>query len=156
MLQNILIRPAQEKDIPAIVGLFSDDILGKTREASTIDIPKSYYDAFHNISQDTNQLLIVLEKDKKVIGTLQITFLTHMSHQGAKRALIEGVHVAKDYRSQGIGAVMMEWAINKAKEQHCRFVQLTSNKQRMNAHRFYCKLGFENSHEGFKLDLAKP
>lgn len=147
------IRRATEDDVPEIVALFTDDILGSRREAHGDSVAPSYYEAFEAINADKNNLMIVAEIDGVLVGTLQITYITNMSHQGAKRAMIEGVHVDSSRRNLGIGKYMMEWAITQAKEKGCRFVQLTSNKERPDAHRFYERLGFEASHEGFKLDL---
>jgi len=154
MQENILIRKALESDVADMVKLMSDNFLGQQREQIEGEIAQSYYDAFHTIDRDINQMLVAVTSDNKLIGTLQISFITNMSFMGAKRALIEGVHVDKDLRGKGIGKIMMEWAINEARKSGCRFVQLTSNKQRLDAHRFYKKLGFTPSHEGFKLDLV--
>jgi GNAT superfamily N-acetyltransferase len=155
MEQKITIRKALRSDVRAIVKLFSEDILGSKRENYTAGISQKYYDAFETISLDNTQVLVVAEIDGKVIGTLQISYVTNMSFEGSVRAMIEGVHVNQELRSQGIGKYLMEWAILQAKNQGCRFVQLTSNKQRQDAHRFYERLGFAKSHEGFKLDLGK-
>jgi predicted N-acetyltransferase YhbS len=153
MQKQIMIRKATKEDVTEIVHLLADDMLGSKRENSGSDIAQSYYDAFDAINNDANQLLIMAEIEGKVVGTLQISYVTNMSHKGAKRAMIEGVHVDVSLRSQGIGQYMMEWAIAEAVKQGCRFVQLTSNKQRKEAHRFYERLGFVATHEGFKLDL---
>lgn len=155
MKPTITIRNATREDVPAIVHLFADDILGSKRETLEDVIPQSYYDAFEAISQDANQQLIVASMQGVIVGTLQLTILANMSFKGAKRALLEGVHVAHQHRNQGIGQMMMEWAIAEAKKNGCRFVQLTSNKQRKDAHRFYERLGFVASHEGFKMELGK-
>jgi GNAT superfamily N-acetyltransferase len=128
-------------------------MLGQQREAAGATIPASYYAAFERITRDSNQFLAVAVAEDRVIGTLQLSYMAHMSHQGALRALVEGVHVAAAWRGKGIGAHMMAWAIAQAKEKGCRFVQLTSNKQRKDAHRFYARLGFTASHEGFKLEI---
>ena len=100
-----------------------------------------------------NNILIVACYNKNVIGNLQITFTQYLSHKGSKRATIENVRVAKDKRNLGIGTLLMKYAINLAKENGCSIVQLTSNKARTDAHRFYKKLGFQNTHEGFKLNI---
>jgi len=153
MEKKIIIRKAIQNDVPAIVRLLSDDMLGSKREVSGQDIPQSYYNAFIAINNDPNQFLAVAEIDGKVIGTLQISYIPNMSYQGATRALLEGVLVDSALRSKGIGQHMIKWAIAEAKSKGCRFVQLTTNKQRKDAHRFYRRLGFVASHEGFKLDL---
>lgn len=154
MQNNITIRKALTKDVAAIVKLLQDDILGKTREQFGPTISQNYYDAFSIIDKDPGQILAIAEIDGKVIATLQIIFITNISFHGAVRALIEGVHVDKDLRGKGIGQYIMEWAINEARKRNCHFVQLTSNKQRVDAHRFYERLGFTPSHIGFKLDLV--
>jgi GNAT superfamily N-acetyltransferase len=153
-MKHITIRQAIKDDVPTIVHLIADDFLGGAREALGDKIAESYYSAFAEIDIDKNQMLVVGEITGKVIGTLQISYITNMSHKGAKRAMIEGVHVEESLRGQGIGAFMIQWAITEAKVNGCRFVQLTSNKQRKDAHRFYERLGFGASHEGFKLDLG--
>ena len=155
MQKPINIREAERSDVPAITALFTDDILGRKREAQGGSIAPSYYEAFEAINADKNNLMIVAEIDGVLVGTLQITYVTNMSHQGAKRVMIEGVHVDSSRRNLGIGKYMMDWTIDEARKNGCRFVQLTSNKERPDAHRFYERLGFEASHEGFKLDLEK-
>lgn len=155
MQQQIIIRKATRHDVPEIVRLLADDMLGSKREAYENGIAQSYYDAFETINRDNNQMLVMAEIEGKTVGTLQISYITNMSHSGAKRAMIEGVHVDATLRSKGIGQYMMEWAVTESKKQGCRFVQLTSNKQRKDAHRFYERLGFMASHEGFKLGLEK-
>lgn len=153
MQNNITIRKATKHDVVTIVKLLSDDILGSTREKFDDIIPQSYYNAFSAIDNDPNQMLVIGEIAGNPIATLQISFITNMSFQGGVRALIEGVHVDKNLRGNGIGKYLMEWAIDEARKKNCRFVQLTSNKKRVDAHRFYDRLGFTASHEGFKLDL---
>ena len=153
MQHPIVIRKATIKDVPDIVLLLADDILGSTRESRVGAIAESYYRAFHAIEHDPNQQLVVAECAGKTVGTLQMTYLFNMSFQGARRAMIEGVHVTPQSRNQGVGQHMMEWAIAQAKQNGCWFVQLTSHKQRGNAHRFYERLGFIASHKGFKLAL---
>lgn len=150
---SINIRKATKDDVSEIVRLLADDILGSKREMDGHDLLQSYYKAFAAIDNDPNQFLGVVEMEGNVIGMLQISYIQNMSHQGATRALIENVRVDASLRGQGIGRYMMEWAIAEAKKNGCRFVQLTSNKKRKDAHRFYERLGFQASHEGFKLDL---
>ncbi len=109
--------------------------------------------AFDEIDGDPRQLLWVAEADGRVIGTLQITFLRYLSYGGASAALVESVHVAASERDRGVGSTMMRAAIDEARRRGCNRVQLTSNKARTSAHRFYERLGFARSHEGFKLFL---
>lgn len=150
---NINIRKANRDDIPVIVRLLADDTLGSQRERYEEPLPESYYEAFKEINADKNNFLIVAEIDNKIIGTLQLTFIPYLTYQGSKRALIEAVRIDKSYRGKGIGKIMLEWVINKAKEMHCHMIQLTTNKNRPDALEFYKKLGFIASHEGLKLYL---
>ena len=148
---NINFRKATPDDISNIVRLLADDPLGAIREQYTDPIPAKYYAAFDEINSDKNNYLIVAELDNKIIGTLQLTLITYLTYQGGKRALIEGVRTDKSMRGQGIGKAMLEWAIQKAKDEGCHVVQLTTDKKRPDALEFYKKLGFVASHEGMKL-----
>jgi GNAT superfamily N-acetyltransferase len=148
------IRGAVRADVPAIVRLLADDALGATRERLSEPLAVSYYDAFDAIDASANDELIVAEVGGQVVGTLQITYLQHMSFGGARRAQLEGVHVAAAWRSRSVGRYLVRWAIERARQRGCRIVQLTSNKSRADAHRFYLRLGFSASHEGMKLDLG--
>jgi len=150
---NITFRKANREDVSEIVRLLSDDQLGESREQYNRIIPESYYSAFDMINADENNYLTIAEVNGKIIGTMQLTFITHMTYQGGKRMQIEGVRVDKSARGQGIGKTMFEWAINKAKEERCHLVQLTTDKKRPDALEFYKKLGFVASHEGLKLHL---
>ncbi|MBI1299458.1 GNAT family N-acetyltransferase [bacterium] len=151
---EIHIRQARKEDLPAIVHMLADDALGAKRESVTDPLPEEYIRAFEAIDVDPNQELIVVENDDGVaIGSMQLSFLPGISHRGAWRVQIEGVRVAAGFRSGGIGRRMILWAIERARERGCRMVQLTSNKSRLDAIRFYQKLGFVVSHEGLKLDL---
>ena len=150
---NLIFRKAKREDVLEIVRLLSEDVLGKNRESYTETLPEAYYQAFEEINADSNNELMVCERDGEVIGTLQLTFIPGLTHQGAKRAQIEGVRVNKQHRSQGIGQQLFEWAIERAKQKQCRIVQLTTNKSRQDAHRFYERLGFVASHEGLKLEI---
>ena len=114
-------------------------------------LPKSYYDAFEHIVEDSNNELVVAECEGIVVGVLQLTYIPYLTYQGSWRALIEGVRVHKDYRSKGIGKELFTWAIEKARLKPCKIVQLTSDKGRPEAIRFYESLGFRASHEGLKL-----
>lgn len=148
---NIHFRKATREDVPAIIRLLADDPLGAAREQYTNPLPNKYYAAFDEINSDKNNYLIIAEFDGNVIGTLQLTFITYLTYQGGKRALIEGVRTDKSVRGKGIGKAMLQWAINKAKEEGCHVVQLTTDKKRPDALEFYKKLGFIASHEGVKL-----
>ncbi len=150
---NLEYRKARESDVPALVNLLVDDALGATREDASTPLNSRYTDAFHHIEKDPNNELTVVENDGELIGMLQLTFIPYLTHTGSWRCLIEGVRIHKRYRGQGLGTEFINWAINRAKQRKCGIVQLTSDKQRPDALRFYQSLGFEASHEGFKLKL---
>ena len=148
------VRRATAADVPAIVALLADDELGATREAGPDPDLASYRTAFAAIDADPGQLLLVVTaEDGQVAATIQLTFIPGLARQGALRAQIEAVRVGPGYRSQGLGEAVFTWAIAEARRRGCRLVQLTSDKQRTNAHRFYERLGFAATHEGFKLPL---
>lgn len=150
----MIFRKATENDLPDIVALLADDELGKTRENYQIPLPKQYIDAFKKINADKNQELIVVENEtKEVIGTLQLTYIQYLNRLGSLRAQIESVRIKKDYRGQGLGKNMFEWAINRAKEKKACILQLTTDKKRPEAIKFYQSLGFSASHEGMKLQF---
>ena len=150
----MIVRRARRDDVPAIVALLQDDFLGATREVPKgVPLPESYYAAFEEIDADPRGELVVAEEDGRVIGTLHATLLIHLGSRGAKSLLLENVHVASGRRSKGIGKAMIEWAVERARLRGCARVQLTSNKLRKDAHRFYERLGFKASHEGMKLAL---
>ena len=147
-------RRAARADLPAIVRLLADDALGETRETVSDPLPASYGAAFDEIDRDPNQELVVVAlRGRPVAGVLQLTFIPYLTHRGTRRALIEGVRIASDLRSGGLGRRMIEWAIARAGERGCAMVQLTSDKQRPDAIRFYASLGFVASHEGMKLHI---
>ena len=125
--------------------------MGCTREKCIAPLPQTYYAAFTKIDVDQNSLLIVAELAGKIVGTLQLTFIVYLTYQGGKRALIEGVRVDAAKRGLGVGAAMLNWAIQKSKEEECHMVQLTTDKRRKEALAFYQQLGFVASHEGMKL-----
>lgn len=153
-LAELTIRCATRADVPAIVHLLADDPLGQQRERDIEPLPESYYAAFAAIDADPRHELVVVEHGGAVIGTLQLTFLPSLSFQGGTRAQIESVRVDRAYRGQGIGQHLFVWAIERAREQGCRLVQLTTNASRADAQRFYTRLGFTASHVGMKIDLA--
>jgi GNAT superfamily N-acetyltransferase len=146
-------RRARRGDLPAIVHLLADDPLGAQREADTWPLPASYGAAFDAIDADPNQELVVAECGDAVVGVLQLTFIPSLTYRGGWRALIEGVRVAAALRSAGVGQRLFEWAIARARERGCHLLQLTSDKTRPDAIRFYERLGFVASHEGLKLPL---
>ena len=149
----ISIRRARLSDVPAIVAMLADDALGQTREDASMPLAQAYGDAFAAIDSEPNQFLAVMTDGDHVIGTLQISFLAGLSLRGALRGQIEAVRIAADRRGERLGQRLFEWAIETCRERGCRIVQLTTNKTRLDAHRFYDRLGFKASHIGYKLQL---
>lgn len=148
------VRPARESDLSTIVSMLSDDPLGSERERFVDPLPSSYMAAFKAIEKDDNNELVVAEGESAVIlGVLQITFTPYITHQGGWRATIEGVRVDRNSRGSGVGRELFAWAINRAQQRDCHIIQLTSDKKRPEAIRFYESLGFVSSHEGMKLKL---
>ncbi|HUP90078.1 MAG TPA: GNAT family N-acetyltransferase [Longimicrobiales bacterium] len=147
------VRVAARSDVRAIVEMLADDHLGRTRESLTDPLPETYYTAFEAIDSDPNHELLVAELDGRVIGTLQITYTPSLSHQGSWRATVESVRTVAELRGKGIGALMMRDAVERAKARGCKLVQLSTDKSRTDAQRFYERLGFVKSHEGMKLKL---
>jgi GNAT superfamily N-acetyltransferase len=149
-----IIRRAEERDVPAIVDLLAADQLGATRDGvRTAEDLTAYRRAFHAIDADSAHLLVVAEAGGDIIATFQLSFLPGLARRGALRALIESVRVREDYRGRRLGEAMMTWAIEEARRRGCAIVQLTSDKSRHAAHRFYGRLGFVATHEGMKLRL---
>ena len=147
-------RKANREDIPFIIELLANDELGKLREDYNDPLPTKYYEAFDNINNDPNQELIVAEdQNNEIIATLQLSFIQYLTHQGGVRAQIEAVRTRQDQRGKGIGTKLFTWAINRAKEKGAHIVQLTTDKKRPDALKFYERLGFSASHEGMKLHL---
>lgn len=149
----LVFRRATLEDVPAIVAMLADDMLGQAREDASVPLQQGYVDAFEAIDGDPNQMLVVAERDGNLVGTLQLTFLPGLSNKGMWRGLVEAVRVAGPVRGTGIGARLMHWAVEECRRRGCGMVQLTTNKARADAHRFYERLGFERSHEGMKLKL---
>ena len=153
-MEEVRIRPAIKEDLPAIVGMLADDKLGSTREDFRDPLPEAYYEAFSRISSDPNQdLMVVVKNDDRVIGTLQLSLIPYLTYRGGTRAQIEAVRIHKDYRGKGIGKVVFSWCIERAREKGAHVVQLTTDKKRPEAIKFYEDLGFRASHEGMKLHL---
>lgn len=145
-------RKATVKDLSTIVEMIADDELGRKRENFQVPLPSEYLKAFEKISSDENQELIIVEnKDSEIIGTLQLSFIQYLTYRGGIRAQIEAVRIRKDKRGLGIGKEMFEWAIGRAKERNSHLLQLTTDKQRPEAIKFYEELGFKQTHEGMKM-----
>jgi GNAT superfamily N-acetyltransferase len=150
----VVLREAMANDLPAIVDLLAADQLGATRDSlSEKESVEPYLRAFAAMDADPAHLLIVATEGEELIGTMQLSFLPGLARRGAFRAQIEAVRVRGDRRGRGLGASMSRWAIAEARRRGCALVQLTSDKSRSDAHRFYERLGFVASHEGFKLRL---
>ncbi|MGG6232175.1 N-acetyltransferase family protein [Tenacibaculum sp. SDUM215027] len=148
----MIFRKATRNDVSKIVEMIADDELGKKREKFQIPLPPEYLEAFENINADKNQELIVIENENfEIIGTLQLSFIQYLTYCGGIRAQIEAVRVKKGKRGLGIGKKMFEWAINRAKERNAHLLQLTTDKERPKAIKFYEDLGFKATHEGMKM-----
>ena len=143
-------RLAVRADVPAIGALLADDGLGAAREAA---VGPAYWRAFDAIAADPGNELVVAERDRAVVGTCQLTYTPSLSRHGALRLTIEAVRVRSDQRGRGTGAAMMRWALDRARAGGCGLAQLTTDKRRADAHRFYAGLGFAATHEGMKLTL---
>ena len=150
---ELTFRPATIDDLSEIVRMLADDFLGRIRERYEEPLPESYVNAFREIEADPNNELIVVEADGQVVGTLQLTFTPSISFQGGKRATVESVRVDEQHRGKGIGRKMMLWAIDHARANGCVSMQLTTNAERVDAHRFYENLGFSGTHLGMKIKL---
>ena len=153
-MSELVFRAARADDLDALVQMLADDALGATRECPSNPLPTSYKQAFAAIEADPNNELIVAEQDGEIAGMLQLTYIPYLTYQGSWRALVEGVRIAGSRRGQGLGRTLFEWAIERAEERGCRLIQLTTDKQRPDALRFYENLGFVASHEGRKRTLG--
>jgi GNAT superfamily N-acetyltransferase len=154
MTAKLILRDARRDEVPEIVRMLVDDELGRGREALEGEtVPQVYYDAFDAMATTRFNRLLVAERGGEIVGTLQLTFLHGLRRRGALRAQIEAVRVAGGHRGEGVGQDMMLAAIDMARAAGCALVQLTTDKSRKDAHRFYERLGFEASHVGMKLML---
>ncbi|MER5886745.1 GNAT family N-acetyltransferase [Streptomyces sp. NPDC001941] len=154
----LTLRPAARADLPAVLALLADE--ERVVDPSTLVVDEAHERAFTAIDTDPrNEVLVLVEgaddqdAGGRVVGSLQVTYVPGLSKGGAERALIEAVRIRADRRSGGLGRILMERTIDRARARGCALVQLTSNKKRQNAHRFYDRLGFARSHDGFKLAL---
>lgn len=150
---NLTFRSARVDDLPELVRMLADDPLGARREVFSDPIALSYREAFSAIDSDPNNELVVAILDGTPVGMLQITFIPSLTYQGRWRALIEGVRVSSAARSSGIGGAMLQWAIDRARQRDCVMVQLTTDRSREDALRFYERQGFVASHHGMKLGM---
>lgn len=150
MPTEVAFRRAVLDDLPAIMALLADDDVARDRGGYTGELP---LDAFAAIDADPRNELVVAISGRMVVGTCQLTFIPGLSRGGAERMTIEAVRVRSDLRGAGIGRRMMAYAVDRARARGCALVQLTTDKRRSQAHRFYESLGFVASHEGMKLAL---
>ena len=147
----IVIRSARREDVAAIVAMLADDHLGRARERVEDPLPASYYDAFARVERDPNLTLVVAESAGRVVGCLQLEILPGISSQAGVRGLLEDVRVASDCRSRGIGERLVQWAVTEAKARGCNLVELLTHQTRVDAQRFYKRLGFTASHVGMTV-----
>lgn len=149
---DFAIRPATADDPAAIVAMLADDPLGARRESPDDLAP--YEKAFARLADDPNQQLVVAVRGDRIVGTLQLTIIPGLSRRGSTRSIVEGVRIHSDVRGSGLGTQLIEWAVAESRRQDCQLAQLFSDATRIDAHRFYERLGFEASHLGFKLPLG--
>jgi ribosomal protein S18 acetylase RimI-like enzyme len=152
VISSITIRRARRDDVASIVAMLADDRLGAARERLEDPLPETYFRAFEAVDRDPNlQLVVAQDADGAVVGCLQLCILPGLSSQGASRALIEDVRVAAPCRSRGIGEQLVRWAVGEARAGNCRLVELLTHHTRVDAQRFYERLGFARSHVGMTL-----
>jgi GNAT superfamily N-acetyltransferase len=152
-MSGLRIREARAGDLEAIVRLHEEDSLGQHRDCWTLETRPAYEAAFAEIAASPGNTLYVAEEGGIVVGTFQLTFIPNLTGRGALRVKVESVKVAAARRSQGIGARMMAFAEEEARRRGARLLELTSNKARTDAHRFYERAGYVRTHEGFKKKL---
>ncbi len=152
-MADVVFRRAESGDLEAIVALLADDPIGRERENPEALAETAYAEAFAAIERDPCHLLAVAERGGNIIGVLQLSFIPGLTRQGMWRGQVEGVRVASDQRGSGVGRAMLDWAIGECRKRGCGLVQLTSDKRRAGAHAFYEALGFQATHEGYKLAL---
>ena len=151
-VSRVTIRPARRGDVPDIVAMLADDPLGSARERLEDPLPPCYFQAFEALEQASNiQLVVAEDEDGVAVGCLQLCILPGLSSQGSSRALIEDVRVAAHRRSRGIGEQMVQWAVAEARAKDCKLVELLTHNTRVDAQRFYARLGFAPSHVGMTL-----
>jgi ribosomal protein S18 acetylase RimI-like enzyme len=151
-VSHVKIRPARSDDVAVIAAMLADDALGRGRERVEDPLPPSYLQAFEKVERDPNIQLVVAEGEGgEVIGCLQLCILPGLSSQGASRGLIEDVRVAAHCRSRGIGEQLVQWAVAEAREKGCKLVELLTHNTRIDAQRFYKRLGFQASHVGMTV-----
>lgn len=147
----ITFRSATRSDLPALVAMLADDVLGATRESPGEPLHLAYNDAFSVIDSNPEDRILLAELSGSVVGMLQLTFLPGLSRRGMWRAQIEGVRVASSARGEGVGRALMQQAIALSQQRGCGLIQLTTDHTRQDAKRFYTSLGFTETHAGMKL-----
>ena len=152
-MTRLTYRDATAEDLAFIIGLMVEDSVVDTDDLPNEPHHPAYLAAFDAIAEDANQRLVIAELDGERVGTIQLTFIPGLYRLGMWRGLIEAVHIIPTQRSKGLGGEMIRWALDQCRARGCGMAQLTSNKKRLDAHRFYERLGFAKSHEGFKLYL---
>lgn len=152
-MARLQMRDANADDLPEIVAMLADDIKGAAREDASLPLDPGYLAAFGAIAADPKMRLVVAELDGRIVGTVQMAVLPGLSRKGASRGYLEAVRIASACRGQGLGAELVEWAIEWCREAGCGMVQLTTQRDRVDAHRFYERLGWERSHFGYKIHL---
>jgi N-acetylglutamate synthase-like GNAT family acetyltransferase len=151
-ISSITIRHARRDDVGVIVAMLADDPLGSARERLEHPLPASYFRAFEALEHASHiQLVVAQDEDGAVIGCLQLCILPGLSSQGASRGLIEDVRVATHCRSRGVGEKIVQWAVAEARAKGCALVELLTHNTRVDAQRFYARLGFQPSHVGMTL-----
>ena len=150
-MSPVTIRTARRDDVATIIAMLADDHLGRARERLEHPLSAPYYQAFERLSGDANIELVVAEQGGRVVGCLQLCILPGLSSQGASRGLIEDVRVASDRRSRGIGEQLVQWAVGEAQARGCKLVELLTHHTRVDAQRFYERLGFARSHLGMTI-----
>ena len=149
----ITVRPARREDVAAIVRLLADDLLGESRETVADPPLAAYFEAFERVAADARNLLVVAEDAGAVVGTLQMTFIPGLSNKGAELALVEAVRVDSSLCGGGLGQQMMAWAMDEARRRGCVNIELFTHLSRVDAQRFYERLGFATSHAGMRWAL---
>jgi ribosomal protein S18 acetylase RimI-like enzyme len=155
LASSVRVRGARRGDVPAIVRLLADDMLGAKREQATDPLPQAYWAAYDAIATQGVNELMVAETDGEIVGCLQLTVIPGLSRMGLIRGQIEGVRVSSTHRGRRIGELLVAAATDRARELGCGVIQLTTDKSRVDAHRFYERLGFEATHIGMKRAIEQ-
>ena len=155
MNHSLTHRKATINDLRSIIELLVEDELGQTREQLSDTLDERYIKAFNQISNDPNQYLMVVDLNDKIVGTCHLTIIPSLTFQGSTRLLIEAVRVSSAHRGKKIGEWVMKQTVQFGESNGASIMQLTTNKKRADAKRFYERLGFNATHEGMKLYLKE-